>query len=231
MDSYYFLHTRSLCGVDYNTYKDGLMRLNSLSDEMMAGERRIKNAAVYENPLYSKLYEDYAETDVILKFIEQCASVKQDIDNDEMFKATYPKKDVGFLGVKFTDFAGIADHRKIVDIISLRKCRVLFLNKLIKGGEDKDLPSLLELRYPHFEFTCDSMNDLLWWKHKNSVIIDTIIKLLDDIPSHPFSGGLGKTEVLSHTSNQVASKRITQEDRITYTFGVKTTVHRCKDHY
>ena len=231
MDSYYFLHTRSLCGVDYDTYKAGLMRLNSLTAEMGAGEKRIKNAAVYENPLYGKLCEEYAETDVILKFIEQCASANQDIDNDVMFNAAYPKMDVGFLGIKFTGIAGIADYRKVVDSVTLGKCRIKFLDRLIKYGEDRDLPTILMLRYPDYDFTNDAMKDMLWWKNNNIVFVDTIIKLLDDIPAHPFTGGYGKTEALSHSANPVASKRITQEDRLTYTYGVMTKIHRCKEHY
>lgn len=231
MDSYFFLHTRSLCGVDYNTYKAGLMRLNSLTEEMCVGEKRIKNAAVYENPLYGNLCEDYAETDVILKFIEQCASVNQDIDNDVMFDAAYPKKDVGFLGIKFSGIAGIADYRKVVDSAALGNCRIKFLDRLIKYGDDRDLPAILKLRYPRFEFSNDALDDLFWWKRNVIDIVDTVIKLLDDILEHPFTGGYGKTEALSHSANPVASKRITQEDRLTYTYGEITKIHRCKEHY
>lgn len=231
MDSYYFLHTRSLCGVDYNTYKAGLMRLNSLTGEMLDGEKRIKNVAVYENPLYGKLCEDYAETDVILKFIEQCGSVNHDIENDVMFNAAYPKKDVGFLGIRFTGIAGIEDYRKVVDSATLGNSRSKFLDRLIKYGDDRDLPSVLKLRYPRFEFSNDALDDLLWWKRNIIDIVDTVIKLLDDIPVHPFTGGYGKTEVLSYSTNQVASKRITQEDRLTYTYGEMTKIHRCKEHY
>lgn len=231
MDSYYFLHTRSLCGIDYATYKAGLMRLNSLTAEMLNGEKRLKNAILYYNPLYEKLFKDYAETDVILKFIEQCTSANQDIDNDTMFNAAYPKKDAGFLGINFTGVKGIEDYRKVVDTASLRNCRIQFLDRLIKYGEDIDLPAILKLRYPRFEFTNDALDDLLWWKRNLIDIVDTIIKLLDDILTHPFTGGYGKTEVLSHSANPVVSKRITREDRLTYTYGDMTKIHRCKEHY
>ena len=231
MDSYYFLHTRSLCGVEYRTYKSGLMVLNSLALEMIGAEKRIKNATVYENPLYVQLFSDYAETDGIITFIEQCTSIDCDIDSDAMFDAAFPMQDAGFMGVDFSGITGITISRQVTDSASLHHCRICFWDRLIKLGRDEDLLALLNLRFPTFSFTKDAQKDLLWWKHNRTEVLDSIISLLDDIPANPFTGGIGKTEVLSNTTNPVASKRITQEARLTYTFGSITTIHRCKDHY
>lgn len=231
MDSYYFLHTGSLCDINYDIYKSGLMALNSLSAEMQAFEIRIKNSTVYDNPLYEQLCVDYAETDVILKFIEQCRLVTCEIDNDASFCKVYPNEDAGFLGVNFNGTVGIADYRKVVDTPSLVNCRNKHLERLIKVTADKELPTLLKLRYPNYIFTIDALKDFTWWKHNRIDIVDVIIRLLDDIPAHPHAGGMGKTEVLSHTTIPVASKRITHGDRLTYTFGKTTTIHRCKEHY
>lgn len=231
MDSYYFLHNGSLSNINYSAYKSGLMALNSLIVELLSGEKVIKNNAVYDNPLYVKLFNDYAETDGIVKFIEQCTSVENNIDSDVMFESIYPMQNVGFMGVNFTKITGIAHERQIVDSMSLYNCRNLFFVRLIKEGQDKDLPLLLKYRFPTFVFSNDAQNDLLWWKNKNVDVINTIIDLLDDIPRNPFTGGLGKTEVLSKTTNPVVSKRITQKDRLTYTYGKMTKIHRCKEHY
>lgn len=207
------------------------MALNSLTLEMMTDEIRIKNNAAYQNPLYVQLFNDFAETDSIIKFIEQCSSVETDIDSDSAFEALYPMKNAGFLGVNFDGITGIAYHRQVTDTSSLKVCRYAFLNNHIKYGKDEDLPYLLQIRFPNFFFTKEAQDDILWWKKNENGILDSLIMLLDDISAHPFSGGLGKTEVLSYTKTPVASKRITKKDRLTYTYEQITKVHRCKEHY
>lgn len=232
MDSYYFLHTKSLCNIDYGAYKAGLTELNSLTLEMQADEKKLKSGAVYHNPLYMTLCSDNSETGAIIQFIEQCKLDDNDIDSDDLFQLKYPNKGAGFLGVNFVGIAGIASQRQVTDASTLQICRNFFLENLIKYGNDRDLPSLLLSRFPYFLFSPEALNDLLWWKKNGNGILDTVIKLLDDIPNHPYTGGIGKTEALSNTQIPVASKRITQKDRITYTFGaITTTIHRCKEHY
>lgn len=231
MDNFYFLHTRSLCNIDYNSYKAGLTVLNSLTLEMIDNEKRLKNEAIYQNPLYPQLLCDYAETGMIIQFIEQCTNVNTDIDTDAEFERNYPQTNVGFWGITFTGISGIDAKRQVTNTVSLQACRKFFFDNLIKHGKDKDLSTLLQSRFPKFSFTVDAQKDLLWWKYNGDGLLDTVIKLLDDIPIHPFTGGLGKTEVLSSTKIPIASKRITREDRLTYTFGTVTTIHRCKEHY
>lgn len=231
MDSYYFLHTRSLCNIDYCTYKAGLTVLNSLTLEMQEEEKRLKNEAVYKNPLYVQLFDDYAETAAIIQFIEQCASIDTDIVNDAMFQTKYPNKSAGFWGVSFVGISGIASNRMVVDSASLKECRKCFLDNCIKHGNDKDLPVILLNRFPAFSFTKEAQDDLLWWKHNAKGLLGTVIDLLDDIPFHPFTGGLGKTEVLKNRTPSTSSKRITHEDRLTYSYGTITSIQRCKEHY
>lgn len=231
MDSYYFLRTKSLSDVDYNAYKSGLMTLNSLTLEMFADEKRLKHGALYQDSLYAKLCEDYAETSAILQFIEQCTTVSTNIDTDNVFQTEYPNKWVGFLGINFTKIEGIHPQRQVVDSATLKTCRIYFWVELIKKGSDDELPSLLKSLFPNYSFSNDALCDLLWWKHNRIEMLDTIIELLNDITVNPFTGGLGKTEVLSYTKEQVVAKRITQKDRLTYTYGKKTVIHRCKEHY
>lgn len=231
MDSYYFLHTRSLCKIDYSSYKAGMTVLNSLVLEMSDNEKRLKHNAIYDNPLFLQLCGDNAETGVIIQFIEQCTSIDIDINTDADFEKKYPQTNAGFLGINFSGITDVVAKRQVTNKVSLKVCRNFFLDNLIKQGKDKDLPSLLQNRFPNFLFTNDAQKDLLWWKYNGNGILDSVIELLDDIPAHPFTGGLGKTEVLSNTKTPVASKRITQEDRLTYTVGDITTIHRCKGHY
>lgn len=231
MDSYYFLHTGSLCDIGYEAYKAGLTELNSLTLEMLDNEIILKNDAIYYNPLYEKLFSDNAETGVIIQFIEQCTLVDNDIDNDAIFEVKYPCVNAGFFGVNFRATTGIASQRQVVDEVSLCSCRKYFLDGCIKTSDDKDLPDLLRRRFPKFRFSIKAQEDLLWWKHKRIEVMDIVIDLLDDITSNPFTGGFGKTEVLSNTKIPIASKRITHADRLTYTFGEETTIHRCKEHY
>lgn len=231
MDSYFFLHSDSLSNINYQAYKAGLMALNMLAVEMSADEKRFKHESVYDNPLYCQLLIDYAETSALITFIEQCSTIEQNISDDAMFGAAYPNKDAGFLGIIFNGITGIAPYRMVVNTANLIVCRKKFLERLIKTGQDEELAYLLWRRYPKFDFSKEATDDILWWKHNNKDIVDNLIELLDDIPEHPFTGGLGKTEVLSNTKNQVVSKRITQKDRLTYTYGEITQIHRCKEHY
>lgn len=231
MDRFYFLHTKSLCDIDYESYKSGLTALNSLTIEKLDDEKILKNIAIFQNPFYVKLCEDCSETAVILQFIEQCKSEDKDIDSDAMFQEQYPDRWVGFLGINFGNTTGVAYQRQVIDISSLLKCRIYFYDNLIKYGDDVDLSLSLQYRFPSFSFTRDAINDLLWWKHNRRSKLDSIITLLDDIISNPFTGGLGKTEVLSNSNTPIISKRITQGDRLTYTYGEKTIIHHCKGHY
>lgn len=231
MVSYFFLHTRSLCGIDYESYKLGLMSLVSVAVEMVEKEIKMKHSTVYDNPLYFQLCEDYAETAGLITFIEQCSNHNHDIDNDVMFEYDFPLLNAGFMGISFRGISGIDPSRQVIDSASLHLCRRCFYDKLIKKGDDTDLPEVLSLRFPTFSFSKEALKDLLWWKHNRKGILDSVICLLDDILDNPFTGGMGKTEVLSNTKTAVSSKRITQEDRLTYTYGAETVIHRCKEHY
>ena len=231
MNSYYFLHAKSLCNIEYDIYKSGLIALNALVPEMREDEKRLKSNVVYQNPLYVQLLKDYAETSAIIQFIEQSTTDENNIDTDAVFQSMYPDRGVGFLGINFNKILGIAPQRQVVNFSSLRICRKYHYDNLIKYGNDKIISSSLMCRFPKFVFSAKAQEDLLWWKHNRIEIVDSVLALLDDILINPFTGGIGKTEVLSRTKITIASKRITQEDRLTYTFGEITKVIRCKGHY
>ena len=60
---------------------------------------------------------------------------------------------------------------------------------------------------------------------------ELILDLLLDVKVHPFTGGKGKTEVLTKQAG-VASKRINDEHRLIYSLkDGKIKIYRCRGHY
>ncbi|CAM3689686.1 Txe/YoeB family addiction module toxin [Sphingobacterium prati] len=81
-------------------------------------------------------------------------------------------------------------------------------------------------------FEKPAIDDILSWVRDDIRYISRIIALIEDIPLHPFSGGLGKTEILKYNWNGKCSKRIVKKDRVIYTYtDAKITIHRCREHY
>lgn len=100
-----------------------------------------------------------------------------------------------------------------------------------------DISSLEDLQrlYPNYLFEQQAFDDLMYWKNHDKNLYIKLHKLLQDIIINPFSGGLGKTEVLKSTEGQ-AAKRLDQEHRIVYilTGGGENkmiTIYQCKGHY
>jgi toxin YoeB len=86
--------------------------------------------------------------------------------------------------------------------------------------------------YPDYEFDINSINDIFYWKNANSDTFSRLQVLLRDIKSHPFTGGLGHTEVLKNAAG-ICSKHLTHGDRITYkkVEGDRFLIISCKGHY
>lgn len=91
----------------------------------------------------------------------------------------------------------------------------------------------IQKRFPpaRFLFESQALEDFLFWWHENHRVHQKVVQLIEDIENHPFSGGLGKTETLASGQGK-ASKRITDKDRLVYTFSASVIViHRCRGHY
>lgn len=93
----------------------------------------------------------------------------------------------------------------------------------------------LQQLYPSYQFTTEAIADLQHWQQTDQQMYRKVHVLLHDIVQHPFLGGLGKTEVLSHRA-ETCSKRITRYHRLSYWLSNKDEVqqiivYRCKEHY
>jgi toxin YoeB len=93
--------------------------------------------------------------------------------------------------------------------------------------------SNIQLAFPitQFEFEQKAIEDLISWYYDDIRYQNRIKKLMEDIEAHPFTGGLGHTEVLAGQGGR-ASKRIVGKDRLIYTYtDKKIIIHQCKGHY
>ncbi|AQX90583.1 MULTISPECIES: Txe/YoeB family addiction module toxin [Elizabethkingia] len=81
-------------------------------------------------------------------------------------------------------------------------------------------------------FDEQALQDIDAWIYDDERYIKRIIQLLSDIPTNPYTGGLGKTEMLKHNLSGKCSKRIVGRDRIVYSYTeTKITIHSCREHY
>ena len=91
--------------------------------------------------------------------------------------------------------------------------------------------SALKVLYPNYLFEPRAIDDITFWNYNQFDLYERLHTLLEDIKNNPFSGGLGKTEVLRNI-NGVASKRLDGEHRITYSLkDNKIKILACKGHY
>lgn len=91
----------------------------------------------------------------------------------------------------------------------------------------------IQKRFPpaRFLFESQALEDFLFWWRENHRVHRRVVQLIEDIENHPFSGGIGKTETLASGQGK-ASKRITDKDRLVYTFSAGLIViHQCRGHY
>jgi len=90
----------------------------------------------------------------------------------------------------------------------------------------------LKQLYPNYQFESQALDDLLYWKGNDKELYARLHLLLKDIELNPFTGGLGKTEVLKQNLSGCASKRLTGEHRIVYSLKSDiVTIYSCKGHY
>ena len=103
--------------------------------------------------------------------------------------------------------------------------------------ESKQIPlnsaDNISQRFPDFIFQPRAIQDIITWYKEHPDQTKHISMLLEDIPQHPFVGGIGKTEPLKGNLAGRCSKRITRGDRIVYSYESPTRIiiHSCKGHY
>ncbi|MBL7786573.1 MAG: type II toxin-antitoxin system YoeB family toxin [Chitinophagales bacterium] len=93
----------------------------------------------------------------------------------------------------------------------------------------------LSYLYPTYRFEATAIEDMFYWYKHNPQLYEKLHILLRDIANHPFSGGLGQTEVLRQDAG-VCSKRLNREHRLTYRPITENNqpiikILRCKGHY
>lgn len=85
-------------------------------------------------------------------------------------------------------------------------------------------------KYTH-HFSQDFLQQLFGWKENDIDKFRYILLLMKDVEKHPFTGGMGQTENLKNRGKE-ASKRVSQEDRLSYTLANNVVSFlACKGHY
>jgi len=130
-----------------------------------------------------------------------------------------------------------AESFEAKDVFHLSKSEHLEMDALsnwLRENAQQNICSMTDLKrlYPDYQFESQAFDDLLYWKENNKGLYAKLHLLLKDIELNPFTGGLGKTEVLKQNLSGCASKRLTGEHRIVYSLELgTTTIYSCKGHY
>ena len=149
--------------------------------------------------------------------------------NHTQLDADFPVDCNAFIGFEFAHTT-IPNDRKVFNPITYND----FVSKCLKYGtiaNTNEMRENLLALFPSFIFEDRAVEETLDWKNKNQGLYDRLFDLFNDIPTNPFTGGIGETEVLKHM-NGVASKRINQAHRVTYKLsGNETRILACNGHY
>ncbi len=115
------------------------------------------------------------------------------------------------------------------DTIDLYEWSNLCYSRVI--DDEEKLKMYLRFTKYTVSFGASFMEQFLEWKNSDFEQFKYLLLLMRDTHEHPFSGGMGQTENLSYRGKE-ASKRVTQEDRLSYTLEKDhLTFIACKGHY
>jgi toxin YoeB len=142
--------------------------------------------------------------------------------------ANFPVDCNAFIGFEFAHTA-IQNDRRVFNPNTYND----FVIQCLKYGTIRDSnemrENLLEL-FPNFIFEDRAVEETLQWKNSNLGLYNRLFDLFNDIPTNPFVGGIGETEILKHMN--ASSKRINQANRITYRLtGQEIKILSCSGHY
>jgi toxin YoeB len=145
------------------------------------------------------------------------------MDND------FPEDCNSFTGFDFANTI-IENDRQVFNLHSYNS----FVERCRKYGvvnnREEMRENLLAL-FPNFIFEERAVEETLNWKNTNLGLYNRLFDLFNDIPNHPFQGGIGETEVLIGMGG-MASKRINQAHRVTYRLrGNEIAILACSGHY
>jgi|GEM_PF-449059 len=229
----FYLYNQAIEIEDLDEFKAGMLNLNGAKAKSSNFDEFLKSSRIYDEvSILMAICENWSqESDIIIKFIEQLTSIEKAISDEEDLNALYPNDCNGFMGIDFEDIS-ISPELQITDLDSFNdfKKRHFIRKKIV----DKDeLDHILDFLYPDYSFEDRAIDDVTYWNEENIDMYERLHNVLEDVRENPFTGGIGKTEVLSHQKGKgVASKRINGGDRLTYSLKDDAiTILACKGHY
>ena len=151
------------------------------------------------------------------------------IPDENSFTNYFPNDFNAFAGYNFSQLQ-ISNTKQIVNSQSflLFKRTSLLNTKATSCQHQRIISTFL---FPNYNFDDEAIEDIFYWNTENPLLYSRLNNLLADIQSNPFTGGIGKTEVLKN-KNGMASKRLDDENRLTYSLKNEIIkVFRCKGHY
>lgn len=237
MNRNFYLFEDALVVADEQAFIDGLNELNLIKqgadqrhDTFLAWENIWEVSCGFSPYLHDLFTLQRPEfTTLLPAFIEQFEKLATPISDAKDFDGRYPLKCNAFMGLDFSN-TNIGFEREVSNQIAYDT----FIRECLKYGvlkSPEELPECLELLFPKLDFEQPAIDDI--WEirqHMGRKTCEALYVRLEDIPSNTFHDGIGLTEVLQY--QKVASKRLTQEHRISYwPSGDRFTVYRCLGHY
>lgn len=235
MRNYYLFEQAMLAG-SIPALEEGISNLNTIFINRDEGrENFLCNPTIWEcDTSQGIIYEMYggivnAELQRVIPFLFGSFTTIETVFMDNLqMDAEFPYDCNAFTGIDFSH-TQIQHDRRVYD----QATYTAFVMTCLKYGSIRNEGEMhinLSILYTNFIFTERATTEILEWKNGNSGLYDRLFELFDDIPQHPFNGGIGETEILRYI--QGASKRINQAHRVTYQLkGGVITILSCSGHY
>jgi Txe/YoeB family toxin of Txe-Axe toxin-antitoxin module len=231
-----YLFEPSLTCNNVQDLEDGLYRLNEIYSQRTDEDSFLCYEKIWETNLgICFLYDIFSGVvnpelrRVCPRLIESFKKISQKVQSELALDNIYPVHCNGFLGFNFSGI-NITHVKQISSTTEF----VAFTKACLKFGVTPDTASLqekLSKLYPTFSFEDRAVREIFEVKENDDAKYRKVHDLLTDIPSNPFSGGLGQTEVLKYKDG-VCSKRLDHSNRVTYRYSAeKTTIYACLGHY
>jgi toxin YoeB len=232
MNNYFFLLNEAIDVDDYPAFKNGMLNLAAI--EKRKEDEFLRHETVWALKIIEVFYRNIGgyEEQVICKFIEQMTPSKKYVFVDGKYNFMYPDNLNAFLGINFSCLLFIIEREKrVVDGESFDNAKRFYYSNLQCNGDKNKMKCCLAQLYAGYDFSSEAIEDITYWNQKDFPLYQRIQKLLANVTTHRFQGGMGKTEVLKNQKG-IVSKRIDAKHRITYRLkdGI-VYILACKGHY
>ncbi len=228
--NYFFLYNESIDLKDFGSFKSGMTELVVIERE--EDDHFRKHETIWNLAVITHMYSNFGgqEEQAIYKFIEQLSSTQTYINSQDTFNEIYPNCGNAFLGIDFSN-SNIPYEIQVTHSDSFDNFKKGYYASLNVQGNIAQLNTIVAFLFPTYSFSLRAMGDITYWNSTSPDLYKRLLELLHDVKLNPFTGGLGKTEVLKNKSG-VASKRLDGEHRITYSVNdTGIEIHSCKGHY